>query len=273
MTRLYNRTAPKARRKHCRIRTFDFNTLYPTIPQAKMIEKLHLLVDLCSQSGVHPPMLPFTHIKFNNSAAVKQGTFCHAPPSPLPKRKKGEVKWYFIPLHKLKAMIVYLIKNIYVRLGDATFLQTIGIPMGTNCAVYIANFFLYAFELEFIQKHLTLGRVDFIRSFTFTKRFLDDLISVDNPLFERWCTLDDPNCILEGKQCGLYPREVTLGKESEGRAAPFLDLFLYINSKANYCIFSTLYEKSGDPKFERLAFYRYPHIMSKLSANCKYNII
>jgi len=38
--------------------------------------------------------------------------------------------------------------------GGPIFQQTIGIPMGTNCAPLLANFFLYSYEADFIQKPL-----------------------------------------------------------------------------------------------------------------------
>ena len=40
-------------------------------------------------------------------------------------------------------MINFLIDNIYVEFGDQIYQQTIGIPMGTNCAPLLADLFLY----------------------------------------------------------------------------------------------------------------------------------
>ena len=48
-------------------------------------------------------------------------------------------------------MLEFLIYNIYVVLGDQVFQQTIGIPMGTNCAPLLADLFLYSYEAEFIK--------------------------------------------------------------------------------------------------------------------------
>ena len=54
----------------------------------------------------------------------------------------------------IKEMLGFLIDNIFVVFGSKIFQQTIGIPMGTNCAPLLADLFLYSYEAEFIQKLL-----------------------------------------------------------------------------------------------------------------------
>jgi hypothetical protein len=50
----------------------------------------------------------------------------------------------------LKRWIHYLVDNIYLSFGDDKVLrQRIGIPMGTNCAVFVANLFCFAYEFNF----------------------------------------------------------------------------------------------------------------------------
>ena len=39
----------------------------------------------------------------------------------------------------------WLIDNIYVTVGDKCFRQVIGIPMGSDCAPFLANLFLYSY--------------------------------------------------------------------------------------------------------------------------------
>ena len=48
-------------------------------------------------------------------------------------------------------MLEYLIDNIFVEFGGRIFQQTIGIPMGTNCAPLLADLFLYSYEVEFVH--------------------------------------------------------------------------------------------------------------------------
>ena len=48
-------------------------------------------------------------------------------------------------------MMKFLIDNIFVQFGGRVFQQTIGIPMGTNCAPLFADFFLYLYEPDFLD--------------------------------------------------------------------------------------------------------------------------
>ena len=51
-------------------------------------------------------------------------------------------------------MIEFLVDNIFVRFGEQLFRQTVGIPMGTNCATLLADLFLYSYENEFLINSL-----------------------------------------------------------------------------------------------------------------------
>ena len=46
-------------------------------------------------------------------------------------------------------MVEFLIENIYVEYGGRVYQQTVGIPMGTNCAPLVADMFLYSYEADF----------------------------------------------------------------------------------------------------------------------------
>ena len=48
-------------------------------------------------------------------------------------------------------MVECLIDNICVELGGHVHQQTVGIPMGTNCAPLVADLFLYSYEADFVQ--------------------------------------------------------------------------------------------------------------------------
>jgi hypothetical protein len=54
----------------------------------------------------------------------------------------------------IKGMLGFLEDNIYVVFGDQVFQQSVGIPMGTNCALLLTDLFLYSYEAEFVQKLL-----------------------------------------------------------------------------------------------------------------------
>ena len=48
-------------------------------------------------------------------------------------------------------MLEFLIDNIFGMFGGRVFQQTVGIPMGTNCAPLLTDLFLYSSEADFIQ--------------------------------------------------------------------------------------------------------------------------
>ena len=48
-------------------------------------------------------------------------------------------------------MLNFLIDNVFVQFGGRLFQQTVGIPMGTNCAPLLADLFLYSYESEFLD--------------------------------------------------------------------------------------------------------------------------
>ena len=52
----------------------------------------------------------------------------------------------------IKIMLCFLVDNIYVVFGYQVFQQSVGIPMGTNCALLLADLFLYLYDSEFVQK-------------------------------------------------------------------------------------------------------------------------
>ena len=64
----------------------------------------------------------------------------------------------------------FLIDNIFVMFGGCVFQQTVGIPIGTNCAPFLADLFLYLHKVDFIQELLTKNEKKLARSFNFTFR-------------------------------------------------------------------------------------------------------
>jgi hypothetical protein len=44
----------------------------------------------------------------------------------------------------IKGVLGFVVDNIYVVFGDQVFQQSVGIPMGTNCAPLLADLFLYS---------------------------------------------------------------------------------------------------------------------------------
>jgi hypothetical protein len=49
-------------------------------------------------------------------------------------------------------MLEFLIDKIFAMFGGRVFQQTVGIPMGINCAPLLADLFLYSYAADFIQE-------------------------------------------------------------------------------------------------------------------------
>ena len=69
-------------------------------------------------------------------------------------------------------MLDFLIDNIFVTFGGRVSQQTVGIPMGTNCAPFLAELFLYYYEADFIQELLRKKDKKLAISFNFTIRYI-----------------------------------------------------------------------------------------------------
>ena len=112
-------------------------------------------------------------------------------------------------------LLNWLIDNIYCTFGDTCFRQTIGIPMGTDCAPFLANLFLYSYEYEWIDKQRKAGHKLLLSRFKYCSRYIDDLLLVNNSNF------------MIKLMSEIYPKELVLvPDEGDGQSSPFLDLEL-----------------------------------------------
>ena len=80
-------------------------------------------------------------------------------------------------------MLEFFINIIFIMFGGRVFQQTVDIPMCTNCASLLADLFLYLYEADFIQRLLKKNEKKLARSFNFTFRYIDDVLSLNNSRF------------------------------------------------------------------------------------------
>ena len=76
-----------------------------------------------------------------------------------------------------------MIDYIFVIFGGRVFQHTVGISMGTNCARFLASVFLYLYEADSIQGLPKKDEKELARSFNFTFRYIDDVLSLNNSRF------------------------------------------------------------------------------------------
>ena len=106
------------------IRTYDFSTLYTSIPHTELKKQIKWVID----QAFNNESRKFIHIGKGSARWSKS-------------RGKTKNCWDKVELFN---HVKWLIDNIYVVCGDSLFKQKIGIPMGTDCALpfYQICFFL-----------------------------------------------------------------------------------------------------------------------------------
>ena len=70
---------------------------------------------------------------------------------------------------------IYLLDNICIRFGTKLYRQIVGIPMGTNCAPLVADWFLFCYERDFKSSLSDVKQAEIIEAFKSTSRYLDYL--------------------------------------------------------------------------------------------------
>ncbi len=113
----------------------------------------------------------------------------------------------------------FLLNNLFLCFGQGVYRQCIGIPMDTNCAVYLANFYLFTYEFDFIKYLLKSNTYPVVlHSLSLVHRFVDDLFVPDSPNFENFMYLNQDsfdsciypktscelNCTSKGFSCNFY---------------------------------------------------------------------
>ena len=151
-------------------------------------------------------------------------------------------------------MLNFLIDNIFVVFGGRVFQQTIGIPMGTNCAPLLADLFLYSYEAEFIQKLLSNKQKKLAACFNFTFRYIDDVLSINNDAFHHHLY-------------AIYPSELEIKETTDSSTSTsYLDLLL---SVSNGLLSTKLYAKRDDFDFRTVKF---PFISSNIPESPAYGV-
>ena len=153
-------------------------------------------------------------------------------------------------------MLDFLIDNIFVEFGGLIFQQTVGIPMGTNCAPLLADLFLYSYEAEFLQNLLKDKKKKHLaKSFNFTFRYIDDVLSLNNPHFSECLHL-------------IYPSELEIKDTTDTRrSASYLDLFLEIDTDGR--LKTKIYDKRDDFSFPIVNF---PFLSSNIPSAPAYGV-
>ena len=220
------------------VKTYDFSTLYTTLPHSDLKSRLKDLIFHCflKKNGTRRyKFLVFGHnstyfVKYHTDAAKKYTEF------------------------DIVNMLNFLVDNIFVEFGGQVYQQTIGIPMGTNCAPLLADLYLYSYEAEFMQGLLKRGQKKLAQSFNYTYRYIDDVLSLNNSTFSDHLH-------------SVYPDELDIKDTTESsHSASYLDLLLEID---NTKLCTRLYDKRDDFNFTIVNF---PFLESNIPASPAYGV-
>lgn len=161
---------------------------------------------------------------------------------------------------KLMEYIRFLVSNTYVQAGKSIHRQTIGIPMGTNCAPPMANLYLYYYESNYMTRILNEQGENTARSFRTSFRLIDDLLSVGNPNLR--LALSKP-----AEEGGLYPSALQLEQTSTTNLeVEFIGV--KITQTGKRFRLSVYDKRKSFPFFVR----RYPNMLSMIPKSIPYGV-
>jgi hypothetical protein len=148
-----------------------------------------------------------------------------------------------------------LIDNIFVQFGGLVFQQTIGIPISTNCAPLLADLFLHSYKADFLQGIVKKKERTLAQSFNYSFRYIDDVLSLNNPRFGDYLHL-------------IYPKELEIKDTTQTpKSASYLDLHLEIDAGGK--LNTKLYDKRDDFNFPIVNF---PFLCSNIPAAPAYGV-
>ena len=251
-----NRSIPLAERhKPVLLQSFDFSKMYTNINLEDLKNRLNVLFKKVFEKS--------------NKLLLVSKVGSESCWSRVRKEDTTSLKCF--DLEKITSWLNFLVDNIYMKFGsDVVVRQRIRIPMGTNCAVFLANYYLFTFELEFIQKLVAANRFDLISNFVLSKRYIDDCLSLNNPQFKRFA-LQPNDVLVEDGITGIYPSSLTLNLEqSSWTSVHFLDVFM---KKHKHTWYTSIFDKREIPPLNKISNVKFPHMDSFLSKDSKYSVL
>ena len=135
------------------VSTYDFSTLYTTLPHNLIKEKLLYLIErtFYKKEG-----------KLYLACNDKKAFFTSAD------HYKRNHLW---PCQNVCDTLLFLLDNIYIRFGTKLYRQIVCIPMGTNCAPLVADLFFILLWKRFHEKSSSDNQADVIKAFNLTSRY------------------------------------------------------------------------------------------------------
>ena len=125
--------------------TYDFSTLYTTLPLNLIKEKLINLIEWTFKREGS------SYLAFNERQAFF--TF-------------GDTKRYKLwSCQNMCETLIYILDNIYIRFGTKLYRHIVGIPMGTNCDPLVTDLSLFCYKRYFVTSLSDVKQSGIIEAF------------------------------------------------------------------------------------------------------------
>ena len=221
-----------------KLSTYDFSTLYTTLPHHLITDKL---IDLINRTFIRENT---QYLACNEECAFLTSDVYN-----------NHNLW---SCQKVCDALVYLLDNIFIRFGTKLYRQTIGIPMGTNCAPLVSDLFLFCYERDFMKSLSRENQADIIEAFSSNSRYLDDLLNIDNICFDQMVDR-------------IYPTKLQLNRaNSSDTDAPLFGFEIYkVLCISNGTVSSKIYDKRDDFDFDIVNF---PFLDSDVPRRTSYGV-
>ena len=156
-----------------------------------------------------------------------------------------------VNLHILECFIYH----IFVEFRCVVFQQTVGKRIGIYCDHSLADLFLHHYEADFLKNRISSGRKYVAKTFNFTYRYIDDVLSLNNHSFSDYVNL-------------IYPGELEIKDTTDFIcSASYLDLNLNFDTQERLQV--KLYDKRDDFNFPIVNF---PFLCSNIPASPAYGV-
>jgi hypothetical protein len=189
-------------------------------------------------------------------------------------KKKAEIN-LFENFHSFKVAVTeasdliswldFLLDNLCLCFDHGVYRQCIGIPTGTNCAVYLANLYLFTYEFDFIKHLVKSNTWTVVHRLSLVCRFMDNLFVPDFPDFKNFMYLNQGSF-----GSGIYPEtSCKLNCTSKDFSCKFLDLAVRQNPQGLSC---DIFDKHTQPEYAGIKMIRMPHVHSIISMTAKLGV-
>ena len=153
-------------------------------------------------------------------------------------------------------MIKLLIENSYFTVGNKVFRQKVGIPMGTDCAPYIANLFLFSYEYKYVMNLIKTGNFVEVMKLRHMYRYIDDITSINDDGY------------MSDNYGKIYPSSLNLKKVNvTPKKADVLDISIKVND--NFTCSTSVFDKRDEFEFDIVCF---PNLRGNVNVSMAINV-